>query len=73
MGKRRVTVKKVGRAPSSWKSSIVSLVNTIPTIKEFKISSNSKLADILSIENHHISLPDACVLDYYVAGFWYPL
>ncbi|XP_058958331.2 ciliary-associated calcium-binding coiled-coil protein 1 isoform X1 [Pocillopora verrucosa] len=30
-----------------------------------------KLAEVLSIENYHISLPEACVLDYYVAGFWF--
>lgn len=32
-----------------------------------------KLAEVLLIENYHISLPEACILDYYVAGFWYPL
>jgi len=30
-----------------------------------------KLAEVLLIENYHISLPEACVLDYYVAGFWF--
>ncbi|XP_020603682.1 uncharacterized protein LOC110042653 [Orbicella faveolata] len=39
------------------------------TVHELEV----KLAEVLSIENYHISLPEACILDYYVAGFWYPL
>ncbi|KAK3739821.1 hypothetical protein QZH41_009067 [Actinostola sp. cb2023] len=31
----------------------------------------AKLAEILNIDDFHISLPEACVLDYYVAGFWF--
>ncbi|XP_031564152.1 ciliary-associated calcium-binding coiled-coil protein 1-like isoform X2 [Actinia tenebrosa] len=31
----------------------------------------AKLAEILNLTNYHISLPEACVLDYYVAGFWF--
>lgn len=31
-----------------------------------------KLGEVLTIESYHNSLPEACVLDYYVAGFWYP-
>ncbi|KAK2558549.1 Ciliary-associated calcium-binding coiled-coil protein 1 [Acropora cervicornis] len=39
------------------------------TVHELEV----KLAEVLLIENYHISLPEACILDYYVAGFWYPL
>lgn len=43
------------------------------TLKELTVHElEVKLAEVLSIENYHISLPEACVLDYYVAGFWYP-
>ncbi|XP_078357529.1 ciliary-associated calcium-binding coiled-coil protein 1-like isoform X1 [Oculina patagonica] len=37
------------------------------TVHELEV----KLAEVLAIENYHISLPEACVLDYYVAGFWF--
>lgn len=30
-----------------------------------------KLGEVLTIESYHNSLPEACVLDYYVAGFWF--
>ncbi|XP_022807450.1 uncharacterized protein C10orf107 homolog isoform X3 [Stylophora pistillata] len=42
------------------------------TLKELTVHElEVKLAELLSIENYHISLPEACVLDYYVAGFWF--
>lgn len=37
------------------------------TVHELEV----KLAEVLLIENYHISLPEACILDYYVAGFWF--
>ncbi|XP_074614391.1 ciliary-associated calcium-binding coiled-coil protein 1-like isoform X2 [Acropora palmata] len=37
------------------------------TVHELEV----KLAEMLLIENYHISLPEACILDYYVAGFWF--
>lgn len=37
------------------------------TVHELEV----KLAEVLSIENYRISLPEACLLDYYVAGFWF--
>ncbi|XP_073239742.1 ciliary-associated calcium-binding coiled-coil protein 1-like isoform X2 [Porites lutea] len=30
-----------------------------------------KVGEVLTIESFHNSLPEACVLDYYVAGFWF--
>ena len=47
--------------------------STVLTLSQmFVCLFHRKLAEVLSIENYHISLPEACVLDYYVAGFWYP-
>ncbi|RMX57731.1 hypothetical protein pdam_00004990 [Pocillopora damicornis] len=42
------------------------------SLKELTVHElEAKLAEVLSIENYHISLPEACVLDHYVAGFWF--
>lgn len=42
------------------------------TLKELTVHElEVKLAEVLLIENYNISLPEACILDYYVAGFWF--
>ncbi|XP_001628945.2 ciliary-associated calcium-binding coiled-coil protein 1 [Nematostella vectensis] len=68
-GRRSSQEEEEVKESLAWK--VLSEEQTL-SLKELTVTElEAKMAEILGIENYHISLPEACVLDYYVAGFWF--